>query len=120
MLGVKMEILSLKKPHSEILVCEIIFSRPPQTRRQVSAYVYIVIVISKLLKRHSKTKRRAPAYSRALRQIRWCFPKNRPWEAQVRLPEGERMRQIRGVFPKNSPWEAQVWLPEGERMQIRR
>jgi len=28
-----------------------------------------VIVISKLLKRHSKSKRRAPAYSRALRKI---------------------------------------------------
>src|SRR6218665_1294184 len=26
------------------------------------------------------------------------FPKNSSWEAQVRLPEGERMRQIRGVF----------------------
>src|SRR6218665_1850557 len=26
------------------------------------------------------------------------FPKNSPWEAQVRFPEGERMRQIRGVF----------------------
>src|SRR6218665_2129740 len=25
------------------------------------------------------------------------FPKNSPWEAQVRFPEGERMRQIRGV-----------------------
>src|SRR6218665_520449 len=32
------------------------------------------------------------------------FPKNSPWEAQVRLPEGERMRQIRGVFQKR-PWE---------------
>src|SRR6218665_2994317 len=32
-----------------------------------------VIVISKLLKRHSKAKRRAPAYSRALRQIRGVF-----------------------------------------------
>ena len=31
--------------------------------------IIIVIVISKLLKRHSKAKRRAPAYSRALRQI---------------------------------------------------
>jgi len=30
----------------------------------------IVIVISELLKRHSKDKRRAPAYSQALRQIR--------------------------------------------------
>src|SRR6218665_3061294 len=50
------------------------------------------IVISKLLKRHSKAKRRAPAYSRALRQIRGVS--NSPWEAQVRLPEGERMRQI--------------------------
>ena len=33
----------------------------------------IVIVISKLLKPHSKAKRRAPAYSRALRQIRGVF-----------------------------------------------
>ena len=33
----------------------------------------IVIVNSKLLKRHSKAKRRAPAYSRALRQIRRVF-----------------------------------------------
>ena len=32
-------------------------------------FTIIVIVISKLLKRHSKAKRRAPAYSRALRQI---------------------------------------------------
>jgi len=30
-----------------------------------------VIVISKRLKRHSKAKGRAPAYSRLLRQIRW-------------------------------------------------
>jgi len=30
----------------------------------------IVIVISKLLKRRSKAKRRAPAYSRALRHIK--------------------------------------------------
>src|SRR6218665_3193482 len=28
------------------------------------------------------------------------FPKNSPWEAQVRFPEGERMRQIRGVFQR--------------------
>ena len=36
----------------------------------------IVIVISKLLKRYSKAKRtRAPAYSRALRQIKGGFPK---------------------------------------------
>src|SRR6218665_21595 len=28
------------------------------------------------------------------------FPMNSPWEAQVRLPEGERMRQIRGVFQR--------------------
>src|SRR6218665_1069529 len=32
--------------------------------------IVIVIVNSKSLKRHSKAKRRAPAYSRALRQIR--------------------------------------------------
>ena len=28
------------------------------------------------------------------------FPKNSPWEVQVRFPEGERMRQIRGVFQR--------------------
>ena len=28
------------------------------------------------------------------------FPKNSPWEAQVRSPEGERMRQIRGIFQR--------------------
>src|SRR6218665_2569798 len=28
------------------------------------------------------------------------FPKNSPWDAQVRFPEGERMRQIRGVFQR--------------------
>ena len=35
--------------------------------------IVIVIVNSKLLKHHSKAKRRAPAYSRALRQIRGVF-----------------------------------------------
>src|SRR6218665_31644 len=35
--------------------------------------IVIVIVNSKLLKRHSKAKRRAPAYSRARRQIRGVF-----------------------------------------------
>src|SRR6218665_124366 len=38
--------------------------------------IVIVIIISKLLKRYSKAKRtRAPAYSRALRQIKGGFPK---------------------------------------------
>ena len=32
--------------------------------------ICIVVVVSKLLERHSKAKRWAPAYSRALRQIR--------------------------------------------------
>src|SRR6218665_926037 len=35
-----------------------------------SCRIVIVMVNSKLLKRHSKAKRRAPAYSRALPQIR--------------------------------------------------
>ena len=39
------------------------------------AYIATVIINSKLLKRHSKAKRRAPAYSRALRQIRGVFQK---------------------------------------------
>src|SRR6218665_1422993 len=33
------------------------------------------------------------------------FPKNSPWEAQVRFPEGERMRQIRGVFQRIVRWK---------------
>src|SRR6218665_2638593 len=33
------------------------------------------------------------------------FPKNSPWVAQVRLPEGERMRQIRGVFQRVVRWK---------------
>src|SRR6218665_1156553 len=74
------------------------FSRPIAALRWIYDLLIIVIVNSKLLKRHSKAKRRAPAYSRALRQIR--FFSNSPWEAQVRLPEGERMRQIRGVFQR--------------------
>ena len=41
----------------------------------VCGYLVIVIVIvnSKFLKRHSEAKRRAPAYSLALHQIRWVF-----------------------------------------------
>src|SRR6218665_2438759 len=38
-----------------------------------STVIVIVIVNSKLLKRHLKAKRRATAYSRALRQIRGVF-----------------------------------------------
>src|SRR6218665_2900872 len=45
------------------------------------------------------------------------FPKNSPWEAQVRLKFGASNQ--RG-FPKSSPWKAQVRLLEGERRQIRR
>ena len=67
--------------------------------RQHNYGMVMVMVNSKLLKRHSKAKRRAPAYSRALRQIIGVFEFS-PWEAQVRLPEGERMRQIRGVFQR--------------------
>ncbi len=44
-----------------------------------------VIVISRFLKRYLKAKRtRAPAYSRALYQIRGVVQYS-PWEAQVRL-----------------------------------
>src|SRR6218665_3462239 len=42
-------------------------------RHALKEQVGVVIVNSKLLKRHSKAKRRAPAYSRALRQIRGVF-----------------------------------------------
>ena len=40
---------------------------------QKTIVIVIVVVNSKLLKRHSKAKRRAPAYSRALRQIKGVF-----------------------------------------------
>ena len=46
----------------------------------------IVIVISKLLKRHSKAKRRAPAYSRALRLVRRVVRESSPKEVRVRFP----------------------------------
>jgi len=52
-------------------------------------------LLSKFIKRHSKAKCRAPAYSRALREIRSTdYPKDNPWEAQVRLPEGERFSRL--------------------------
>src|SRR6218665_1326426 len=61
----------------------------------------IVIVNSKLLKSHSKAKRRAPAYSRALRQIRGVFQRIvRGRLRSVFHAEGERMHQIRGVFQR--------------------
>ena len=48
-----------------------------QSSRLLLHFIVIVIVIvivnSKLLERHSKAKRRAPAYSRALRQIKGVF-----------------------------------------------
>src|SRR6218665_2511614 len=33
------------------------------------------------------------------------FPKNSPWEAQVRLPEGERMRQIKSNQINSFNWQ---------------
>jgi len=55
-------------------------------RRDFSAHSGTdIIVISKLLKRHSKAKRRAPSYSRALRQIRGVVQRVVCGEAQVRL-----------------------------------
>ena len=36
----------------------------------ITIVLVIIIVIFKVLKRHSKAKRRAPSYSRVLRQIR--------------------------------------------------
>src|SRR6218665_3555416 len=81
--------------------------------------IVIVNVNSKLLKRHSKSKRRVPAYSRALRQIRVVFQRI----VRGRLRSGfQRVRECvkSEGFPENSPSEAQVRLPEGERRQIRR
>src|SRR6218665_2347211 len=48
-------------------------SQATRTSKIIVIVIVIVIVNSKLLKRHSKAKRRAPAYSRALRQIRGVF-----------------------------------------------
>src|SRR6218665_28441 len=59
----------------------------------------IVIVNSKLIKRHSKAKRRAPAYSRALRQIRGVFQREiAPLLAQ----------QLSGIAPSQSVMMADV------------
>ena len=50
-------------------------------------YASIVIVVSRFLKRYSKAKRtRVPAYSQALRRIKWVFPKGSK-EAHVLIPE---------------------------------
>ena len=81
--------------------------------------IVIVIVNFKFLKRHSKAKCRAPAYSRALHQIRGVF------QRIVRGRPRSGFHMERGCvksegFPKSSPWEAQVPLPEGERRKIRR
>src|SRR6218665_1946181 len=60
----------------------------------------IVIVNSKLLKRHSKSQAQGTSLFTSAASNQRGFPKNSPWEAQVRFPEGERMRQIRGVFQR--------------------
>ena len=62
--------------------------------------IVIVIVISKLLKRHSKAKRtRAPAYSRALRRIKGEFPKGIKRSSGLisRVPGGDRVAVRVGV-----------------------
>src|SRR6218665_2294852 len=59
--------------------------------------IVIVIVISKLLKRYSKAKRtRAPAYSRALRQIKGGFQRGvkRSSGPNSRVPGGDRAVRV--------------------------
>src|SRR6218665_259084 len=68
----------------------------------------IVIVNSKFLKRHSKAKRRAPAYSRALHQIRGVFQRI----VRGRLRSGFHM--VKGCVKSEGFSKAQVRLPEGE------
>jgi len=53
-----------------------------------------MISISKLLKRHSKAKCRAPAYSRALSQIRGVFKKICVGGSGTVAAESERLHQI--------------------------
>src|ERR1043165_7585623 len=55
-----------------------------------SFVIVIVIVISKFLKRHSKAKHRAPAYSRALRLVRRVVQESSPREVRVRFPVDQR------------------------------
>src|SRR6218665_3765910 len=62
--------------------------------------ICIVIVISKFLKRYSKAKRtRAPAYSRALRRIKWGFQRGvkRSSGPNSRVPGGDRVAVRVGV-----------------------
>ena len=65
--------------NSEIPKLQSVYNRAVEqlsvVQKTLSLLIVIVIVIinSKLLKRHLKAKCRAPAYSRALRQIRGVF-----------------------------------------------
>src|SRR6218665_3333746 len=86
-----------------IIICEYLkYSKiDPKMEKMILLEIcsirHFVIVNSKLLKRHSKAKRRPQGTSlfTSAASNQRGFPKNSPWEAQVRLPEGERMRQIR-------------------------
>src|SRR6218665_3664262 len=53
--------------------CSLMSSAEQSSVAVIAIVIVIVIVNSKPLKRHSKAKRRAPAYSRAMRQIREVF-----------------------------------------------
>src|SRR6218665_1427074 len=64
-----------------------------------SCSLVIVIVNSKLIKRHSKAKRRAPAYSRPLRQIRGVSKEKSP----LLLAQ-----QLSGIAPSQSVMMADV------------
>ena len=66
-------------------VCLHVYVHPSVRPFAPTARFVIVIAIAKLLKRHSKAKHRAPAYSRALRKSEDSL-----CEVQVRLPESQR------------------------------
>ena len=59
----------------------------------ITCYYILEIVFDKLIKRHSKSKRRAPDYSWALHHIRVS---RRPWRGVglVRLPEGHMRGRV--------------------------
>ena len=82
-------------------------------RRDFSAHSGTdIIVISKLLKRHSKAKRRAPSYSRALRQIKGVVQRIVRW----RLRSG--CQRVRGGRLDVKAVVTAVYAKSGEKDQM--
>src|SRR6218665_473735 len=98
-----------------------------QADRQTVRRLWWMVLVVRNRNRNLQTSK-APLKSQAQGTILFTsvasnqrgFPKNSAWEAQVRLPEGERMRQIRWVFQRIVQGKLRSGCQKGERRQIRR